>query len=995
VAVDASGNVYVADMGNSAVKKMPPGCASSSCVTTLGGGFYYPWAVAVDGSGNIYTAGPSNGVVTEMPPGCGSASCVTALGGGFYNPIGVAADASGNVYVADYGTNAVREMPPGCASSSCVTTLGGGFNGPYGVAVDANGNVYVADYFNNAVKEMPPGCTSSSCVITTLGGYFYQPNGVAVDAKGNVYVAPTGTFSVEEIMAHAVNFNTVPVGTTSAAIPLTFTFTSAGSISAPLVLTQGAKGLDFADAGTGSCTTNGSSYSYSAGDTCTVNATFTPTKAGTRYGGVELLSNSGTVVANAYVYGTGSGPQVIFPPGALSTLGGGFNNPNMMAVDGSGNVYVADENNSLLKEMPAGCASSSCVTTLGSGFDRPVGVAVDGSGNVYVTEYFENTVVEMPAGCVSSSCITTLGGGYDDPYGVAVDGSGNIYVANQAYPTSNSSVVEMPPGCASSGCVTTLGGGFNWPEGVAVDGSGNIYVADTGNSAVKEMPPGCASLSCVTTLGGGFSTPAGVAVDGTGNVYVGDYGTGAVKEMPPGCASLSCVTTLAAGFNRPQGIVVDGSGNVYFGDSGNDTVRELNVANPPNLSFASTGVGMESSDSPKPVLVENFGNQALKAVAPGLAFTVPSFTQAAGTGTPPDCDSSFELAPGADCNISIRFTPTVSGNISGSLVLTDNNLNASNANQTIGLSGTGLEPSLTITWPRPSSITYGTALSLAQLDATSSVSGSFTYSPAAGTVPKAGIQTLSATFTPADTSKYTTATATVFLIVNKATPAITWATPAAITFGTGLGASQLNATATVPGAFYYDPEAGAVLPIGSKTLSVTFIPTDTANYLSSKASVPLTVSQGVTPEITWATPAPITYGTALGATQLNASSSVAGSFTYSPAAGTILKAGIQALSATFTPATPTSYSTATASVFLTVNKVPATVTWATPAAIPYGTPLGASQLNATSAVPGTFYYYPEAGAVLSIGSHTLSVTFIPTDTADYLSSNATVTLTVN
>jgi hypothetical protein len=286
-------------------------------------------------------------------------------------------------------------------------------------------------------------------------------------------------------------------------------------------------------------------------------------------------------------------------------------------------------------------------------------------------------------------------------------------------------------------------------------------------------------------------------------------------------------------------------------------------------------------------------------------------------------------------------------------------------------------------------------LSVTQLDASSSVPGNFTYSPAAGTVPKAGIQTLSTTFTPADTSEYTTATATVFLIVNKATPAIAWATPAQITYGTGLGASQLNATSTVPGTFYYGPGTGTVLPIGSNTLSATFIPTDTADYLSSTASVPLTVNQGATPEITWAIPAPITYGAALGATQLNASSSVAGSFKYSPAAGTVPKVGIQALSATFTPTNTTNYSTATASVFLTVNKVPTTVTWAAPAAILSGTPLGASQLNATSTVPGTFYYYPEAGAVLPVGSNTLSVTFIPTDTADYLSSKASVTLTVN
>ena len=94
---------------------------------------------------------------------------------------------------------------------------------------------------------------------------------------------------------------------------------------------------------------------------------------------------------------------------AITTLGGGFNGPLGVAVDGSGNVYVADYGNSAVKEMPAGCASPSCVTTLVSGFSGP-GVAVDRSGNVYVADYINSAVKEMPAGCASSSCVTALGG---------------------------------------------------------------------------------------------------------------------------------------------------------------------------------------------------------------------------------------------------------------------------------------------------------------------------------------------------------------------------------------------------------------------------------------------------------------------------------------------------------------------------------------------------------------------------------------------------------
>ena len=153
----------------------------------------------------------------------------------------------------------------------------------------------------------------------------------------------------------------------------------------------------------------------------------------------------------------------------------------------------------------------------------------------------------------------------------------------------------------------------------------------------------------------------------------------------------------------------------------------------------------------------------------------------------------------------------------------------------------------------------------------------------------AGPQTLSVTFTPTDSGDYTTATATVTLTVNKATPAITWATPAAIPYGTALSATQLNASSTVAGTFVYTPAAGTVLTAGSQTLSVTFTPTDSTDY-TRHGTVTLTVNKA-TPAITWATPAAIPYGTALSATQLNASSTVAGTFVYTPAAGAVLTAG--------------------------------------------------------------------------------------------------------
>ena len=117
----------------------------------------------------------------------------------------------------------------------------------------------------------------------------------------------------------------------------------------------------------------------------------------------------------------------------------------------------------------------------------------------------------------------------------------------------------------------------------------------------------------------------------------------------------------------------------------------------------------------------------------------------------------------------------------------------------------------------------------------------------------------------------------------------------------------------------------------------------------------------MTPTITWASPANIAYGTALGPTQFNATASTPGTFVYSPPAGTVLSIGVgQPLSVSFTPTNTTNFTTASANVTITVTKGLPSITWATPANIVYGTTLGASQLNATANVPGTFVYAPAA-----------------------------------
>jgi hypothetical protein len=251
------------------------------------------------------------------------------------------------------------------------------------------------------------------------------------------------------------------------------------------------------------------------------------------------------------------------------------------------------------------------------------------------------------------------------------------------------------------------------------------------------------------------------------------------------------------------------------------------------------------------------------------------------------------------------------------------------------------------------------------------------------------------------------------------TPTISWATPAQITVGTALSGTQLDAVAevpgtatVVPGTYVYTPASGTVEnSAGTVTLSVAFTPTSSTAYNPATGSVSLVVAPvpKPTPTIAWATPAAVTVGTALSATQLDATASapgggaLAGTFAYAPALGTVESAaGSQTLSVTFTPTDTADYSTAMATVSLIVDPGAPTIHWAAPAAVSVDTFLGTTQLDATAtapggtnALPGTFTYSPAAGSELTTtGNQTLLVTFTPTDTTDYTSATANVTLDV-
>ena len=331
--------------------------------------------------------------------------------------------------------------------------------------------------------------------------------------------------------------------------------------------------------------------------------------------------------------------------------------------------------------------------------------------------------------------------------------------------------------------------------------------------------------------------------------------------------------------------------------------------------------------------------------------------------------------------------------VSGRNIMQVNSGNDEQPSATIMASINGRVPP-TITWPAPDPISYGDKLTFAQLNATASVAGTLVYTPGPGYVLPVGTHTLWVTFTPEDSGNYALQQSAVSVVVGKATPVLTWRTPAAIICGTALGEAQLNASAQIEGRFNYSHSAGEVFPAGTHTLSVTFTPADSANYTTAQATVALAVVKATT-ELQWPQPSPIAYGTQLDNTQLCAVSPVPGTFEYRPGAGAVLAAGEHKLSVVFNPADTLSCSGSQTAVQLTVTKAAPVITWPTPLPIAHGAALNATQLNASARVLGAFTYTPVAGEILEPGVHELSADFTPTDSLNYTSVRAVVLLTVD
>jgi sugar lactone lactonase YvrE len=616
VCLDSSGNAYVADFNNHTVRRID----SSGNVTTVAGlagaagaengagsaaRFNRPAAIAVDALGNLYVADSANNVIRSISPngsvttlagtGASGSADGAATAANFNNPLGIAVDPTGVVYVADSGNQTIRRI----TASGTVTTLAGTvgvagssdgpagtaqFQIPFGLSMSNTGNLYVADSGNSTIRVVTP-----QGVVSTLAGRpglpgggdgpaatagFNGPRAVSSDAAGNIFVADANNNTLRKI---------TPAGVVS---------TLAGAFLVP---------------GSADGTGNAARFSGASGvaSDASGNLVVADTLNHTirRVSSAEVVTTvAGAVAVSGTSNGTGAAAQFSAPSGAVA--------------DSAGNLYVADTANHAIRKITKAAVVSTFAGTPGTSghangtggaasFWSPTGIAIDTSGNLYVADR-DNSVIRR---IDSSGAVITLAGqvgvrGPDDgasgvarfgnPQGVAF-AAATLYVAD----TANNLIRKI----TAAGDVSTLAGmagvtgghdgaataaTFSGPVAVAADGVGNVFVADTNNHTIRKI----SSDGVVSTFAGTagiqgtadgtgpaalFRFPSGLAWDSQGNLYVADTGNYTIRKITPG----GTVTTVVgiAGSNGLAAGSLPGSLVAPFGVATSSTALYVTAPN--------------------------------------------------------------------------------------------------------------------------------------------------------------------------------------------------------------------------------------------------------------------------------------------------------------------------------------------------------------------------------------------------------------------------------
>jgi hypothetical protein len=487
------------------------------------------------------------------------------------------------------------------------------------------------------------------------------------------------------VSSHAqTSTGTVALGG-SVSIAVTVSIPAAGTLAGISVLAAGSPNLDFTAQTGGSC---GVGAAYGAGATCTVEVQFAPLATGLRTGAVVLASATG-VLGTTYLIGTGKGTAAALNyPGVTEVIGTGFGSPGCVAVDGAGDVFVADAGGKsiaggLYKETFSLATGSYTQTAIGSGFTGPLCVAIDGAGNLFVTDSPGVLYKETPAnGTYTQSVLRSR---YKDPVGVAVDTAGDVFVADS---TLQSITVVQP-----NGEFGELGSGWVAPSSIARVGRSEFAVVDNkaaaGPSVILLTLSSGVWSTADTTLGTTPTGFGGIAADGAGNLYT----TPDVPESTPGPVDQFVLakatggyleTAVGGGFTNPAGLAVDGAGNVYVADAAAGTVSGVFVNLAPSTITVTSSAATQNSGSSVTFTAQV---SPLSTVQPGtITFSIDGSVVAtvAGTASGSATYSTSTLTTGTHTvlasfagnttlapSTSAPFTETISAIVTGIVLATN------------------------------------------------------------------------------------------------------------------------------------------------------------------------------------------------------------------------------------------------------------------------------------------------------------------------------------
>jgi sugar lactone lactonase YvrE len=866
ITIDWDGNLYIADSGNSRVVKLPAVSGRFGSLITIAAGLDAPGGIAIDTVGNLFIADTGNNRIVELPALGSSFGAPVTITSGFNAPGGVAVDPARNLMVADTGNNRIVKLTYASgytAAQSMFTTV----VSPAGIAVDASYNLFIASSTGHKVVEEPwfAGANRYSNVVNVGTGYT-NAVGVFPDARGNVFIVDSATSQLWEIPAASQPFPAVSVGTQGFSQNYNFTVAAGTVIGVIGVLTQGVPGLDFLEGNSTTCAVQ----TYASATVCSVQVKFSPTGTGLRNGAIVFYDASGNVLISDYFYGTGIGARSSFFPATQTSLGAGLSGPSGVAVDGAGNIYIADTGNNRIVEIPCSNGSYGSEIALPVGqLSAPMGMAFDAAGNLFITSSGNDKLVEVLQTGNGLGAAVKVPVAVYVPTAVSVDGNGTLYIAD----SYDNRIVQLPRAGNGYGKPHSPGSETKMPMGIAVDNAGDILFSRAYRNDLIWLPLQAGVFqNQVTITTSHLSFPTALVTDGNSNLYLLDSGNNRVVMYPWTSSGYGAQMTIATGFNNPAGMTIDGKNNLYIADSGNNRIVKITLSQPSLISFQSTYVSTISADSAQYLVAQNTGNLPLGIPSLSYAFDFPEDPASTSACTP-----GSTLAPGAGCTLAIDFSPQSVGPLKETVSLVVASGEEEQA-ASVPVSGSGLarQPQ-TVTFPPIGNVVYGSSPVKLQASSTSGLPVTFKLvsGPAAlasngyqlsftgaGTVVIAASQAGNATWQPAPPVTITIPVAPATLTITPKNVSATYGSiPSSFAYSvTGLLPGQSLAQ-NVTGQPSLSLTGSAPFSVGTHAIVAAKGTLQSANYIFTFATGTLTVNPAVVQIV--AAPASMIYGSTL------------------------------------------------------------------------------------------------------------------------------------